>query len=57
VFPAVALESVSWFDNSDSGNELRLAVYVYGLCEACAALPDTIQNINRKLFEESRTPT
>jgi hypothetical protein len=54
VFPVVALEGVSWFGNSDSGKKLRLAVY--GLCEACAALPDTIQNTNRKLFEESHTP-
>ena len=46
-------EGLSWFGNSDSGKKLRLAVY--GLCEACAALPDTIQIIHRKLFA-SRTP-
>ncbi len=54
MFPVVALEGESWLVNSDSGKKLRLAVY--GLCEACAALPDIIQTVNRELFAESRTP-
>lgn len=47
VFPVVVLEGESWFADSDSG-KLRLALY--GLCDVCAALPDIIPTINRKLF-------
>ena len=47
VYPVVALEGEKWL-SSDSGKKLRLALY--GLCEACAALPDTIQTVNRRLF-------
>jgi hypothetical protein len=47
VFPVVVLEGESWFADSDSG-KLRLALY--GLCQVCAAQPDIIQTINRKLF-------
>jgi hypothetical protein len=53
VYPVVVLEGESWLGNSVAG-KLRLALY--GLCEQCAAVPDVIQIINRKLFEELRTP-
>jgi hypothetical protein len=51
-YPVVVLESESWFGDTDSG-QLKLAVY--GLCERCAALPDVIQIINRKTFEQLLT--
>jgi hypothetical protein len=50
VYPVVVLEGESWFGDSQSG-KLKLAVY--GLCEPCAALPDTILTVNKKLFEAS----
>jgi len=40
VFPVVVLEGESWFGDSDSG-KLRLGLY--GLYEACAALPYIIR--------------
>jgi len=54
VFAVVVLEGLSWLGDSDPGKKLRLALY--GLCEACAALPDAMQTINRNLFEQSHTP-
>ena len=53
VYPVIAVEGESWFGNAES-RHLKLAIY--GLCERCAALPDVIQIINRKTFEQLRTP-
>jgi hypothetical protein len=53
VYPVMAIEGESWFGNTDTASgQLKLAVY--GLCERCAALPDIIQIINRKTFEQLR---
>jgi hypothetical protein len=53
VFAVVVLEGLSWLGDSDPGKKLRLALY--GLCEACTELPDVIQIINRKTFEQLLT--
>lgn len=52
VYPVVVVEGESCVGNTDLGS-LKLAVY--GLCERCVAVPDVIQVINRKLFEQLRT--
>ena len=53
VYPVVVVEGESWVGNTDV-ESLKLAVS--GLCERCVAVPDVIQIINRKLFEQLRTP-
>jgi hypothetical protein len=52
VYPILAVEGESWVGNTDLGS---LKLVVYGLCERCVAVPDVIQIINRKVFEQLRT--